>query len=120
MLAALGGHVKLVEFLLSKEAQINHPGWTPLLYAATNGQVDVIKILLENHAYIDSSSPNGSTPIMMAIRGGHQAAARLLLEEGADPMVKNENGENALTWADKGRQTDLAESMRAKIRARRP
>jgi ankyrin repeat protein len=120
MLAALGGHVKLVEFLISREAQINHPGWTPLLYAATNGQTEVIKVLLENHAYIDSSSPNGSTPIMMAIRGGHQAAARLLLDEGADPAVKNENGENALTWADKGKQTDLADAMRAKMRARRP
>jgi len=56
---------------------------------------------------------------MMAVRGGHQAAARLLLEEGADPAVKNENGENALAWAEKARQTDLAEAMRVKMRAKR-
>lgn len=118
MLAALAGHTRLVEFLLSKEAQINHPGWTPLLYAATTGQNEIIKLLIENHAYIDSSSPNGSTPIMMAVRGGFQATVRLLLEEGADPTVKNENGENALMWADKAKQTEMAEAMRARIRAK--
>ena len=118
MLAALQGRLKVVEYLLSKDAQINHPGWTPLLYAATNGHDDVIKILLENYAYIDSSSPNGTTPLMMAVRGGHVSTVLLLLEEGADPVVKNENGDTALSWAVKGRQTDMAEAIRAKIQAR--
>lgn len=119
MLAAITGDTKIVEYLLSKEAQINQPGWTPLLYAATNGHVEVIKLLIENHAYIDSSAPNGSTPLMMAVRGGHITAAQLLLEEGADPTIKNESGESAEQWAERGKQTDLAALIRTKIQKKK-
>ena len=94
-------HLAMVEFLLGKEAQINHPGWTPLIYAATSGKNEVIKLLIENHAYIDSTSPNGSTPLMMAVRGGHVTTVKLLVEEDADVLVKNEAGESALSWAER-------------------
>jgi ankyrin repeat protein len=120
MLASLAGHTKIVDFLVSKEAQINQPGWTPLLYAATNGYTEIISILLENHAYIDSSSPNGSTPLMLAARGGHRAAVTLLLDEGADPTLKNENGDTAISWAEKAKQTDIADLIRARIKSRKP
>jgi len=119
MLAALQGHVKVVDFLLSKEAQINHPGWTPLLYAATNGRNDVIKILIENHAYIDSSSPNGTTPLMMAVRGGFRETVQLLLDEDADPLIKNEAGDTALSWAEIAKQTDIVQTIRAKINSKK-
>ena len=117
MLAALAGHTKIVDFLVTKEAQINQPGWTPLLYAATNGHVEVIKILIENQAYIDSSSPNGSTPLMMAARGGHVGVVTLLLDEGADPTLKNENGDTAINWAEKAKHTVIADLIRARIKA---
>jgi len=119
MLASLAGHTKIVDFLVSKEAQINQPGWTPLLYAATNGHNEIIKILIENHAYIDSSSPNGSTPLMMAVRGGHISTAQLLLEEGADPTIKNEAGDSAASWAEKAKQSDLAALIQATIKKRK-
>ena len=95
MLAAIGGHRPVVDFLLSRDAQINHPGWTPLLYAATNGHTGIVSILLENHAYIDSSPENGVTSLMMAARGGHLETVKLLLEEGADATLKNDRGETA-------------------------
>ena len=110
MLAAIQGHLATVEFLLGKEAQINHPGWTPLIYAATAGKNEVIKLLIENHAYIDSTSPNGSTPLMMAVRGGHVTTVKLLVEEDADVLVKNEAGESALSWAE--RSSNNAEIIR--------
>lgn len=119
MLACITGSAKIVEYLLSKEAQINQPGWTPLLYAATNGQNEIVKLLIENHAYIDSSAPNGSTPLMMAVRGGHISTAQLLLEEGADPSIKNENGESAESWAEMAKQTDLAALIRTRMQKRK-
>ena len=119
MLACITGSTRIVEYLISKEAQINQPGWTPLLYAATNGHNEIVKILIENHAYIDSSSPNGSTPLMIAVRGGHISTAQLLLEEGADPTVKNENGESAQSWAVMSKNTELAQLIRTKAQKKR-
>ena len=50
MLAALQGHLDVVRFLVAKNAQVNHPGWTPLIYAATSGHNAIVRVLLENHA----------------------------------------------------------------------
>jgi len=116
MLAALGGHRSVVEFLISKEAQINQPGWTALLYAATNGHLEIIKILIENHAYIDSSPDNGLTPLMMAARAGHISVVRYLLEEGADASLQNDRGETAVDWALQTRNTDIAALIAAKLK----
>lgn len=44
MLAALQGHTEVVKFLISREAEVNQPGWTPLIYAATTGHNEIIKI----------------------------------------------------------------------------
>ncbi len=116
MLAALGGHRGVVEFLISVEAQVNQPGWTALLYAATNGHLEIVKTLVENHAYIDSSPDNGLTPLMMATRGGHLSVVKFLLEEGADASLKNDRGETALDWAQQTRNSDIAALISAKLK----
>ncbi|MFN0164560.1 MAG: ankyrin repeat domain-containing protein [Burkholderiales bacterium] len=116
MLAALAGHLAVVEFLVGKEAQINHPGWTPLIYAAANGHRKIVEILLENHAYIDSSSSAGITSLMMAARGGHLEVVKFLIEEGADVDVKNDQDQTAADWAELTRNTDIAKLIRAKMK----
>ncbi len=85
--------------LIERGAEINRPGWTALHYAAASGNVTIIARLLEESAYIDAESPNGTTPLMMAARGGRRDALLLLLEEGADPVLKNERGLTAADFA---------------------
>jgi ankyrin repeat protein len=118
MLSALKGHLALSEKLVKKGADVNKTGWTPLHYAASNGQVEVIKLLLENHAYIDAESPNGSTPLMMASMYGNPQSVKLLLDEGADPLLKNQVGLTALQFAERGNRPDsavmLTKAMRSK------
>jgi ankyrin repeat protein len=58
MLAAFVGNLPLTTDLISKDADVNKPGWTPLHYAATNAHLPVIRLLLEHFAYIDAASPN--------------------------------------------------------------
>ena len=58
-----------------------------------------MELLLENHAYIDAESPNGTTPLMMAAHYGTPAAVKLLLEAGADPTLKNQLGLTAIDFA---------------------
>ena len=109
MLACLKGHVSLAKLLISRQADINHPGWTPLHYAATGGHVELIHMLLEESAYIDAESPNGTTPLMMAARYGSAKATQLLIEEGADLQTKNQLGLSALDFSKQGNRPDALE-----------
>ena len=120
MMAAFTGDLALCKQLIAMDADVNKPGWAPLHYAATKGHVDVIRLLLEEHAYIDASSPNGSTPLMMAALYGTPAAVKLLLEAGADPMIKNIQGLTAIDFAQRGERKDSAEIVAAFVRARQP
>lgn len=120
MLAALQGMTDICEQLIAKDADVNKPGWTPLHYAATNGHLAVIKLLLEEHAYIDAASPNGTTPLMMAAKYGTPLAVKLLLEEGADPMIKNDQGLTARDFAHQGSRPDSLELITEFIRGLQP
>lgn len=120
MLAALKGHKDLVRKLIARDADVNKPGWTPLHYAATGGHLEVMLMLLEEHAFIDAESPNKSTPLMMAAMYGSPAAVRLLLEAGADPMVRNELGMTAIEFAQRANRSESAELIASAVRSKQP
>lgn len=120
MLAALKGHLEIVQKLIARDADVNKTGWTPLHYAATGGHVAVMRLLLENHAYIDASSPNGSTPLMVAAMYATPTAVKLLLEEGADPLLKNDQGLTAIDFANRASRAESAGIIAAFVRARQP
>ncbi|MFM2275068.1 MAG: hypothetical protein RL211_940 [Pseudomonadota bacterium] len=120
MMAAFTGDLALCKLLIARDADVNKPDWAPLHYAATKGHVEIIRLLLDEHAYIDASSPNGSTPLMMAALYGTPAAVKLLLEAGADPMIKNAQGLTAIDFARRGERKDSAEIVAAFVRARQP
>ena len=116
MMAALKGHLPQVRRLIARDADVNKPGWTPLHYAATGGHVEVMRELLNAHAYIDAESPNKTTPLMMAARYGSVAAVRLLLESGADPTLRNDQGLTAVDFAFRASRQDVASQISAAAR----
>ena len=123
MLAALRGNLPAVQTLLARDADVNKTGWAPLHYAASSGAAqagDIVRVLLEHHAYIDAASPNGTTPLMMAARTGQIDVARLLLQEGADPNLKNELGLSAIDFARLAGRDSLMQELGGAIRARQP
>ncbi|KAF1048699.1 ankyrin repeat domain-containing protein [Xylophilus sp.] len=114
MLAALHGHLELVKTLIARDADVNKPGWAPLHYAVTGDQADqlaIARLLLENYAFIDAQSPNGTTPLMMAATYGSEGAVRLLIEEGADPLIRNQQGLTALDFARRSDRRDVIEAI---------
>ena len=120
MLASLKGLLPVVVKLIERGADVNKPGWAPLHYAATKGHLDVMNVLLENHAYIDAASPNGTTPLMMAAMYGTPSAVKLLLEAGADPALKNVQGLTAIDFAQRDKRLDSAEIIAAFVRSQQP
>ncbi|MCW5648186.1 MAG: ankyrin repeat domain-containing protein [Ramlibacter sp.] len=120
MMASLKGHLDLVKQLIARDADVNKPGWTPLHYAATRSQLEIMNLLLEHSAYIDAESPNGTTPLMMAAHYGSVSAVKLLLEAGADPLLKNQIGLTAIDFAQKANRKDAADLIAEFVRAKQP
>jgi ankyrin repeat protein len=120
MVAALGGRLDWCKKLIARGAAVNKTGWAPLHYAATGGHTEVMRLLLEEHAFIDAESPNKTTPLMMAARYGSADAVRLLLQEGAEPLQKNEQGMTAIDFANAVNRNDVAQLVRESVRQRQP
>lgn len=111
MTAALVGNLEIAKKLRLKGAELEGPGWTPLLYAATGGHAAMITYLLAEGANINAQSPNGTTALMMAIREGKGPAVTLLMAKGADVNKRNQNGATALSWAMRGNEKAIAEAL---------
>jgi hypothetical protein len=111
MMAAYRGHLDTIKLLHQRGASIEGPGWTPLHYAAFNGQTAVVKYLLDQRADIDAKAPNGATPLMFAARGGHMDTAKLLIWQVADVNVETDRGDTALKWALASKNTDIAKLL---------
>lgn len=123
MLASIKGHLQQVRELIQHKAQVNKPGWTPLHYAASSTQehsATIVALLLEHHAYIDASSPNGSTPLMLAAMYGDVRSVDVLLEAGADARLTNQIGLTAIDFAHRAGRGTVAEKIAASIRAAQP
>ena len=99
MLAAIANDLVSANLLIETGASINRPNWTPLHYAASKGHTAMMRLLIDNDAYIDAESPNGTTPLMMAAYYASHMAVKLMLEEGADPNLQNQDGQTALDMA---------------------
>ena len=99
MLAANANDLASANLLIEAGASVNRPNWTPLHYAASKGHTAMMRLLIENDAYVDAESPNGTTPLMMAAYYSSPNAVKLMLEEGADPLLKNQDGQTALDMA---------------------
>lgn len=76
----------MVESLLSSGAKVNvaqDGGWTPLHQAAAHGQLEIMKLLLDQKADVNAKSDDGSTPLRMAQNKGFSEAAEMLQQHGA-------------------------------------
>ncbi|MEM7333375.1 MAG: ankyrin repeat domain-containing protein [Chloroflexota bacterium] len=102
--AATTNQVEIATVLLADgEIDLEHRrdrfGFTPLLAAAFEGQVEMVELLIEHGANIEAVDDWNDTAVNVAAWNGELAAIEKLIELGANPNVDNNNGQNALDHA---------------------
>jgi ankyrin repeat protein len=112
-LAGQKGHTAVIRRLIEGGGEVNQPGWSAILYAAMEGHVDTVKLLLDKGANPDSRAPSQLTPLMIASRNGHIEVVRLLLAAKADPNAKNDRGDTAMKWALDSNNSQISDLLRA-------
>jgi ankyrin repeat protein len=82
-------------------------GLTPLQYAARDGRLDTVKVLLAAGAEINAVEANDITPLVTAISNNHPDVATYLIEQGADIKKADWYGRTALFTAVETRNMDV-------------
>jgi len=78
-------------------------GWTPLLFAARGGHLEIVQLLLDHSANVNIQSKEEPlehwTALHIAIGRGHPQVVKVLLECGADPHFRTKEGETPFQLA---------------------
>jgi len=102
MWAVAEKHPEVVRLLVAHGADVHAhstSGFTPLLFAAQQGDLDSAKALLEAGANVSEAAPEEGSTLVVATHSGHEALALFLLEKGADPNAADAYGVTALHYA---------------------
>ena len=107
----------VVRLLLAQGFDIEerHEGWTPLMKAAEEDCVDIMRLLLDKKADIEAANKNGRTALSFAAAPSNNgserretpvAALRLLLQSGASPKAKCVRGQTAKEYASRAKREE--------------
>ena len=87
-------------------------GFTPLLFAARQGDIDSARLLLAKDANVNDTAPDGTSALVVATHSGHGTLATFLLDRGANPNAA-EAGYTALHAAALTGDLDLVAALLA-------
>lgn len=111
MIAAYSGQLETVKKLVAAGAEIQHPGWTALHYAAIQGLPDMAAYLVDKGAAVDAKAPNGQTALMLAANRNQADLVQVLLAKKADLGITDADGKTAADMAAAQGHEDLAKLL---------
>ena len=83
----------------------------PLHFAATNGDVELVSLLLDRGAEINAATQDGWTALHFACLRGNEGLVQLLLDRGADVSMTTRSGMSALSIATSEGDRDIVELL---------
>eukprot|EP00029_Vermamoeba_vermiformis_P010071 TRINITY_DN5229_c0_g1_i1.p1 TRINITY_DN5229_c0_g1~~TRINITY_DN5229_c0_g1_i1.p1 ORF type:complete len:724 (-),score=146.18 TRINITY_DN5229_c0_g1_i1:264-2435(-) len=90
---------------------IDSSGNTPLIFAASSGNLTMVSLLINRGASIQSSTMNGTTPLHAACQEGHYKIVQFLLDLGAQVNVRDNFGDTPLHFAAKANNKDIVAAL---------
>jgi ankyrin repeat protein len=98
------GDLREVQRLVKEGADVNSKdiyGGTPLMIAAGTGNLEIVRLLLDNGADINATRDGSdATALMNAVKGSNVEVVKLLIEKGADVNTVVEMGDENMTAMD--------------------
>jgi ankyrin repeat protein len=88
-------------------------GFTPLLFAAQQGDIESARMLLAAGADVNEVNEEDGSALVVASASGHEELALYLLEQGADPMATDAYGITPLHYALNKGLTSIAGAKRS-------
>ncbi|KAK7195779.1 ankyrin/TPR repeat protein [Novymonas esmeraldas] len=70
-------------------------GYSALHFASFNGDLDMMRLLLEHHADLNAENMDDNTPLVMAVKGQQLESIRTLARAGADINKATDSGSTA-------------------------
>ncbi len=87
---------------------------TAVLLAAKSGKVDMLEILADAGASLETRSPDGYLPIHWTVKNGNYDAMMFLIGKGVDVNAKCGQGYSVLDWATNEGYTRLIKELKKK------
>ena len=109
LVAAYNGKLHAVKWFLERGANATYKdkgGWNALHSAAYSGDAETIDHILTHVPNIESKTADGETPLIIAVRHQKLQGVKCLLEKGANPLAKDNEGQNSLYYSS-SRDPDL-------------
>jgi uncharacterized protein len=94
--------------------QLDDSSRTAMHYAASNGNLQIIAILIKADAKLNPVDPLGDTPLHLAVEQNQIEAAKLLLDAGADVDPQNKDGMTPLMIAASHGNLEMVRALLAK------
>lgn len=106
---------EITKYLIDIGADINSVSEdrnnTPVMDAAANGDLDAVKLFVNEGADLEVQSKNGQTALILAVGDGNIEISTLLLQAGADFEAKDFLGMSAKSYANLFKKEEILKYM---------
>jgi uncharacterized protein len=109
-----GDHATAMRLVGAKGTDVNAAeadGSTAIMYAAANGDLELVRALIKAGANVKLETQLGSSAITEAAIIGNAPVLEALLKAGADPNFKTPNGETPIMAAARSGEVDAAKAL---------
>ena len=109
--ASSNGHLDVVKYLVDHGANVNADDDEALIWASKNGHLDVVEYLVDNGANVNAEDDYA---LRLASENGHTDIVKYLVDHGANIHTRDDE---ALRWASEYGHLDIVAFFERKVRA---